>query len=239
MSESGSDGEVVSLQPPQAVTVTLGSDSEEVVDGIDRNLTFATIATEIYGSSSSSTQFNNPFDVLLETREEQVQSREDAEAANALALDMDERGEEGRRMGRMEEEERGRLQEEDERMRRREEEDVLRRVEEEEMRRAGEEERVRREKEEMLMSRDEELEAEVPTLDTETRFSPEKISEPVKSAEQPQYLGKRKVAAGGGTKAVGKKQARCGTCQGCVSPNCNICKFCKDMKSNGGAGKQR
>ena len=137
----------------------------------------------------------------------------------------------------MEEEERRRLQEEDERMRRREEEDVLRRVEEEEMRRAAEEERIKREKEEMLMSRDEELEPEVTTLDTETKYSPEKISESVEATEQHQDLGKMKVS--GGTRPVGKKQARCGSCQGCLSPNCNTCKFCKDMKSNGGAGKQR
>ena len=79
------------------------------------------------------------------------------------------------------------------------------------------------------------MEPEVTTLDTETKFVPEKIPETVKMEQQPDILGKMKA---GGAK-VGKKQARCGTCQGCASPNCNVCKFCKDMKSNGGAGKQR
>ena len=232
LSESGSEGEVVSLEVAKTVTVTLGSDSEEeVVDGVDSRVAFNTITTEIYPSSSSATRFNKPFNVLLETREEQVQSREDAEAANALAMDMDEMGEEGRRRGRVEEEERRRVEDEDERMRRREEEDVLRRVEEVEMRRVADEERILREKEEMLMSRGEE-ESRVEPEVTETKYLPPKMSESSKAEQRD--LGKIKAGA-----KVGKKQARCGTCQGCASPNCNACKFCKDMKSNGGAGKQR
>ena len=109
ISESGSDGdEVVSLEAEAQTVVTLGSDSDEA----DSSLTFTTkVTTEIHGSSSSDNKFSNPFGVLLETREEQVQSREDAEAANALAMDMDERGEEGRRRGRVEEEERRRAEE--------------------------------------------------------------------------------------------------------------------------------
>ena len=232
ISSGGSDREVVKdftkLDPAEKVVVTLDSDTEEAGKGA--------IGNEIYGFSSSLTRINNPFNVLLETREEQIQSREDAEAANALALDMDERGEEDKRRGSREEEERKRLQEEDERMRRREEEDVLRRVEEEEMRKVANEHRIQREKEEMLTRRDAEergqfarVQPEVTPPDiVETQYFPEKMTESVKAKKQD--VGKMKV---------GKKQARCGTCQGCTSPNCNVCKFCKDMKSNGGEGKQR
>lgn len=33
------------------------------------------------------------------------------------------------------------------------------------------------------------------------------------------------------------KQRRCGECQGCTTPDCAICKFCKDKKKFGGPGK--
>ena len=35
----------------------------------------------------------------------------------------------------------------------------------------------------------------------------------------------------------GQKRVRCGECTGCISSNCEICKYCRDSPKYGGPGK--
>ena len=117
-------------------------------------------------------------------------------------------------------------------------------VEQEQVRKTVEE-RIKRDNEEMLLRRGSKSEEaggdpEVATLDMEVKQEP-----PVSYFHEQQDVkmgppgGKMGPPGGKMVPSGGKKKARCGTCQGCVSPNCKICKFCADMKSNGGPGKLR
>ena len=36
-----------------------------------------------------------------------------------------------------------------------------------------------------------------------------------------------------------RKTRRCNKCQGCTTPDCGICVYCRDMKKNGGPGTKK